>query len=130
MSPPELTFPVAAVYDRRLLARTAQRAVPYHALRLIETERGSGCDANVLHSFSFLADADALLPIRIVASIALVAVIIAFIYVLSHLRKIEQTIVSDNLVPPRRGPRNNVVLIICAIPIIVISLLLFLILKA
>ena len=84
----------------------------------------------MLHSFSFLAASDALLPIRIVASIALVAVIIAFIYVLSHLRKIEQTIVSDNLVPPRRGPRNNVVLIICAVPIIVISLLLFLIFKA
>lgn len=84
----------------------------------------------MLHPISFLAVTDALLPIRIVASIALVAVIIAFIYVLSHLKKIEQTIVSDNLVPPRRGPRNNVVLIICAVPIIVVTLLLFLILKA
>lgn len=83
----------------------------------------------MVFSISFLAVADALLPIRIVASIALVAVILAFIYVLSHLRKIEQTILSDNLVPPRRGPRNNVVLIICAVPIIVVSLLLFLILK-
>jgi hypothetical protein len=78
----------------------------------------------------FLAAADALLPIRIVASIALVAVLVAFLYVLSHLKKIEQTIVSDNLVPTRRGPRNNVVLIICAVPIIVVTLLLFLILKA
>ena len=84
----------------------------------------------MLHLPSFLAVSDALLPIRIVASIALVAVIAAFIYVLTHLRKIEQMIVSDNLVPPRRGPRNNVVLIICAVPIIVVTLLLFLILKA
>jgi Na+/H+ antiporter NhaD/arsenite permease-like protein len=83
-----------------------------------------------LHSISFLAVSDALLPIRIVASIALVAVIATFIYVLRHLRKIEQTVVSDNLVPPRRGPRNNVVLIICAVPIIVVTLLLFLIIKA
>src|SRR4051812_49734668 len=95
-----------------------------------KTEDRSSRDIPLLHPISSLAVSDALLPIRIVASIALVAVIIAFIYVLSHLRKIEQTIVSDNLVPPRRGPRNNVVLIICAVPIIVISLLLFLILKA
>jgi Na+/H+ antiporter NhaD/arsenite permease-like protein len=79
---------------------------------------------------SFLAVSDALLPIRVVASIALVAVIAAFIYVLRHLRKIEQTVISDNLVPPRRGPRNNMVLIICAVPIIVVTLLLFLIIKA
>jgi hypothetical protein len=84
----------------------------------------------LLHSVSFLAASDPLLPIRVVASIALVAVVIAFIYVLTHLRKIEQTILSDNLVPPRRGPRNNVVLIICAVPIVVVTLLLFLILKA
>jgi hypothetical protein len=83
-----------------------------------------------LHSISFLAVSDALFPIRIVASIALVAVILAFIYVLLHLRKIEQTVVSDHLVPFRRGPRNNVVLIICAVPIIVVTLLLFLIIKA
>ena len=84
----------------------------------------------MLHSISLLAASDALLPIRVVASIALVAVIIAFIYVLTHLRKIEQIILSDNLVPPRRGPRNNMVLIICAVPIVVVTLLLFLILKA
>ena len=82
----------------------------------------------MLHSIPFVV-ADALLPIRIVASIALVAVITAFIYILRHLRKIEQTIVADNLVPPRRGPRNNVVLIICAVPVIVVTLLLFLILN-
>lgn len=84
----------------------------------------------MLHSIFFLAASDALLPIRVVASIALLAVIIAFIYVLTHLRKIEQIILSDNLVPPRRGPRNNMVLIMCAVPIVVVTLLLFLILKA
>ena len=62
--------------------------------------------------------------------VALVAVILAFIYVLRHLKKIEQMIVTDNLVPAERGPRNNVVLIICAIPIVVITLLLFLIITA
>jgi heme/copper-type cytochrome/quinol oxidase subunit 2 len=74
--------------------------------------------------------ADALLPIRVLAFIALLAVIGAFVYVLRHLRKIETTILADDLVPPRRGPRNNLVLIICAVPIIVVTLLLFLIFKA
>ena len=71
-----------------------------------------------------------LLPIRILAAIALVAVVVAFIYVLRHLKKIEQTIVKDDLVPTERGPRNNMLLMICAIPIIVVALLLFLIVKA
>lgn len=65
-----------------------------------------------------------------VASIALAAVIGAFVYVLRHLRKIEQIVVSDNLVPERRGPRNNMVLIICAVPVVLVTLLLFLIFKA
>lgn len=77
-----------------------------------------------------LAVSDPLLSIRILAVIALMAVIVAFIYVLRHLKKIEKTIVTDNLVPGERGPRNNMVLIICAIPIIVIALLLFLIVNA
>jgi uncharacterized membrane protein len=77
----------------------------------------------------FLA-ADALLPIRVLAVLALVAVIVAFLYVVTHLRKIERMIVSDDLVPAERGPRNNLVLIVCAVPIIVVSLLLFLIFKA
>ncbi len=84
----------------------------------------------MLHSISLLAVSDALSPIRIVASIVLVAVIAAFVYVLRHLRKLEQTVLSDNLVPDRRGPRNNMVLIICAIPIVLVTLLLFLIIKA
>jgi len=77
-----------------------------------------------------LATADPLLPIRILAGLALLAVIVAFVYVFRHLKRIERTIVSDNLVPSERGPRNNLVLIICAVPIIVTTLLLFLILKA
>ena len=64
-----------------------------------------------------------LLPIRIVASVALVAVIFSFIYVARHLKQIERTINADNLVPVQRGPRNNLVLMICVIPIIVVSLL-------
>ncbi len=77
-----------------------------------------------------LAMADPLLPIRILAGLALLAVIVAFVYVFRHLKRIERTIVSDNLVPSERGPRNNLVLIICAVPVIVTTLLLFLILKA
>jgi len=77
-----------------------------------------------------LLAADALLPIRVLAVIALLAVIGVFIYVLRHLRKIERMIVSDNLVPAQRGPRNNLVLIICAIPIVVVTLLVFLIINA
>lgn len=81
------------------------------------------------NSILFLA-ADALLPIRALAIVALVAVIIAFLYVVTHLRKIERMIVSDNLVPAERGPRNNMVLIVCAVPIVVVTLLLFLIFRA
>ena len=62
---------------------------------------------------------DPLLPVRIVAGIAFIAMICAFVYVLRHLRRIEKTIVSDHLVPSELGPRNNMVLMICAIPLIV-----------
>jgi len=54
----------------------------------------------------------------------------AFVYVFRHLKRIERTIAADNLVRTERGPRNNLVLIICAVPVIVTTLLLFLILKA
>lgn len=79
---------------------------------------------------ALLLPADPLLPIRIMAVIALIVVIGSFVYVLRHLKKIERTIAADNLVPAERGPRNNVVLMICVLPIIVTTLLLFLILKA
>jgi len=61
------------------------------------------------------------------AILALLAVIVAFIYVVRHLKKIERTIVAYDLVPSESGPRHNVVLIICAVPIILVALLLFLI---
>ena len=70
-----------------------------------------------------------LLPVRIVAILALISVVVAFVHVLRHLRSIERTMVADDLVPRQRGPRNNVVLIICAVPIIVVTLLLYLIIK-
>lgn len=73
---------------------------------------------------------DPLLPIRILAFLALGAVVGAFVYVLRHLRKIERMIVADDLVPQSGGPRNNAILIICAIPIVVIILLLFLLFRA
>lgn len=88
------------------------------------------CDGSFMkHLGPFLA-ADPLLPIRALALIALTTVIVAFIYVVRHLKKIERTIVANNLVPAERGPRNNVVLIVCAVPIIVMVLLVFLIIKA
>jgi hypothetical protein len=89
-----------------------------------------GMNPNILSPASFAVEGPALLPIRILAFIALVAVISAFIYVLRHLKKIEKEIRTDKLVPVQRGPRNNMVLIICAIPIIVVSLLLYLIIHA
>ncbi len=77
-----------------------------------------------------LAAPPALLPIRILAGVALISVVLAFIYVMRHLKKIERTIVADDFVPSERGPRNNMVLVICAIPIVVVTLLLFLIINA
>ena len=77
-----------------------------------------------------IAVSDPLIFIRILAGVGLAAVILAFVYVLRHLRRIEKTIVADDLIPKQRGPRNNLVLIICGIPIIVTALLLFLVLKA
>lgn len=71
-----------------------------------------------------------LLPIRVLAGVALATVIAAFIYVIRHLKQIERRIVADDLVPEQLGARNNVVLIICAIPVIVVTLLLFLVIKA
>ena len=70
-----------------------------------------------------------LLPIRILAVVALLAVVLAFFYVLRHLKNIDRMIVADKLIPIERGPRNNMVLIVCAIPIVVIALLVFLIIN-
>jgi uncharacterized membrane protein len=79
---------------------------------------------------SIFAASPQLLPIRILAGLALLAVILAFVHVFRHLKQIERTISADNLAPAARGPRNNLILMICAIPIIVVSILLFLVLKA
>ena len=83
-----------------------------------------------MHDFPLILASDPLMPIRILALIALIAVISAFIYVLLHLRRLESTALRNSLVPAQRGPRNNVVLIICAVPVVVVLLLLFLITKA
>ncbi len=71
---------------------------------------------------------DPLLPVRIVAGIAFIAMICAYTYVLRHLRKIEKTVVTDNLVPSELGPRNNMVLMVCLVPLIFTALLLYLVL--
>jgi hypothetical protein len=71
-----------------------------------------------------------LFPFRVIATIALAAVIFVFIWVLRHLRKLEKTIVEDNLVPTERGPRNNTILMVCLITLIIVCLLVFLIIKA
>lgn len=78
----------------------------------------------------FVAAAPELLPVRIIAAIALIAVIVAFVHVLRHLKSIERTIVKDDLMPTERGPRDNMVLLVCAIPIFVVALLLYLVMKA
>ena len=72
---------------------------------------------------------DPLLPVPIVATIAFIAMIFAYVYVLRHLRKIEKTIVTDNLVPSELGPRHNMVLMVCLIPLIATALLLYLIIN-
>jgi flagellar biogenesis protein FliO len=81
-------------------------------------------------TLSILLAADPLLPVRILAAIALIAVIATFVHVLRHLREIERRAAAENLISTELGPRNNLVLIVCAIPIIVVGLLLFLIIKA
>jgi len=74
--------------------------------------------------------ADPLLPLRIVAGIGFVAMLIAYLHVLRHLRQIEKTIVADNLVPRELGARNNTVLMVCLVPLVLTALLLYLALKA
>jgi hypothetical protein len=77
-----------------------------------------------------LAAANPLLPVRVVAAVALIAVLATFLHVLRHLKQIEKTIVADDVVPDELGPRNNLVLMICAIPVVVVALLVFLLIKA
>ncbi len=93
-------------------------------------DRRYSCGVRLFVISGFLGVHDPLFPIRILAAIALVAVIAAFVHVLRHLNRIEREVIADDLVPKQRGPRNNMVLIVTAIPIVVTSLLLYLILKA
>ena len=46
---------------------------------------------------------DPLLPVRIMATIAFITMVCAFVYVLRHLRKIEKTLAADQLIPHRSG---------------------------
>jgi hypothetical protein len=71
-----------------------------------------------------------LAPIRIMAGLALAVVIGVAVYVLRHLKKIENEIVADDLIPAERGARSNMVFIVCAVTFLVVCLLLFLIVKA
>jgi hypothetical protein len=86
-------------------------------------------DLSNSHQLMELLATDPLLPVRIVAAIAFIAMICAYVYVLRHLRKIEKTIVAHNLVPSELGPRNNMVLMVCLIPLIATALVLYLIIK-
>jgi hypothetical protein len=72
----------------------------------------------------------ALAPIRIMAGVALAVVIGVAVYVLRHLKKIENEIVADDLIPAERGARSNMVFIVCAVTFLIVCLLLFLIVKA
>jgi hypothetical protein len=58
-----------------------------------------------MHLSPLLLLTDPLLPIRILAIVALIAVISVFVYVGHHLRKIDRIIIADDLVPV--GTRNN-----------------------
>lgn len=72
----------------------------------------------------------ALMPVRIVAAIALIGVIALFLHVLRHLKRIEREFVADDLVPKMRGPRNNMIFIASALTFVVVSLLVYLIVAA
>ena len=74
--------------------------------------------------------AAALLPIRILAGLGLLAVWNIFRWVLRHRRGLTRVAYEDQVVPDLRGPRNNLVLVACAITALVSSLLLFLLIAA
>ncbi len=69
-------------------------------------------------------------PLRVFAAILLVAILCAVVYVLRHLTKVKQEIADDDLLPTERGPRNNMVFIVCAVTFVAVCLLLFLLVKA
>ena len=72
----------------------------------------------------------ALFPIRILAGLGLIGVWNIFHWVLRHRRGLTRVAYEDRVVPDLRGPRNNLVLMACAITAVVSSLLLFLVIAA
>ena len=70
-----------------------------------------------------------LLPLRVVAILALAILILGFFWLHRHLRQVEKTIVADDLVPAKGGPRNNAIFILCAFALVLTILLLFLIIN-
>jgi hypothetical protein len=68
-------------------------------------------------------------PLRVIASILLLVMLCGVIYVLRNLGKVKRELVADDLMPSTRGPRNNMVLVVCAVSFVVICLLLFLVVK-
>lgn len=69
-------------------------------------------------------------PLRVLAAIMLVGILCTFIYVLRHLSKIKNELADDDIVPDEKGPRNNMIFIVCAVAFIAVCLLLFLVVKA
>jgi hypothetical protein len=77
-----------------------------------------------------LAAPAALFPLRVMAGVALVVVLGVFVWVLRHLRKVEDAIIADDLVPAESGARGNMMFIVCAVTFLIVALLLFLLIKA
>lgn len=69
-------------------------------------------------------------PLRVLAAILLVAMICGVIYLVRHFARVKREIIADDLVPAQRGPRNNMILVVCALTFVAFCLLLFLLVKA
>ena len=69
-------------------------------------------------------------PLRVFAAILLVGILCALIYVLRHLAGVKKELKDDDVLRTERGPRNNMIFIVCAVTFIAVCLLLFLLLKA
>lgn len=67
----------------------------------------------------------ALFPIRVVAAIALAGVVLLFVHVLRHVKKIGREFVAEDLIPAMRGPCNNLIFVASALTFVVASLLVF-----
>lgn len=69
-------------------------------------------------------------PLRVFAAILLVAILCGLVWVLRHLGKLKRELTDDDAIPTERGPRNNMVLVVCALAFAAVCLLLFLVVKA